>query len=65
MSDKKDYLIKYRRDNPEYMKHYYIENKEKFKSKVLCETCKHLYPYCNKTHHIKSKKHLKAFNNNM
>jgi ribosomal protein S14 len=58
--DMKEYLKTYRQTNPEYMKTYYQNNKQKFKTKHECSTCGHKYAYCNKTHHMNSKKHLRA-----
>jgi hypothetical protein len=55
--DMKQYLKTYRETNPEYMKIYYQNNKDKFKQKHECPTCGHKYSYCNKTHHLNSKKH--------
>jgi ribosomal protein S14 len=58
--DMKEYLKTYREANPEYMKTYYQNNKDKFKAKHDCPLCGHKYAYCNKTHHMNSKTHLRA-----
>jgi len=62
----KEYMMEYRKNNKEksreYNKNYYELNKEKSKEKLYtkCECeCGGKYIHVNKSHHNKSKKHLK------
>jgi len=47
-------------NNPEYMKKYYIENKEKYNEKITCAICNGVYKYSNKSKHEATKKHIRA-----
>ena len=62
-----------KRESKDYMKEYYLKNKERFNVKVKCETCGRLYKKSNKSNHIKTKNHelgelkikLERFKNNL
>ena len=43
-----------------YNKKYYLENKEKWTDKSVCEDCGNAYNLNNKYYHFKSKKHANA-----
>ena len=47
-----------------YNQNYYGNNKDYWKTRLLCETCAITYPLSNKSKHNKSLKHLKLFNFN-
>nr|VAV82196.1 hypothetical protein GUARANI_17 [Guarani virophage] len=56
-------------EKKEYLKKYYEENKPKIKKyyskKIECPICGALYTRSNVTNHKKSKKHIKAINNDL
>lgn len=44
-------------DMTEYMRNYYLNNNEKFTTKIECPECGYNYSKSNKTHHMNSKIH--------
>jgi hypothetical protein len=44
--------------NKEYFNKFIISNGDKIKEKITCDICKGQYTYFNKSHHVKSKKHM-------
>lgn len=48
-------IIEYKK---EYMKEYRIKNKDKLREYIKCEVCDSYYKRENKTHHLKTKKHI-------
>ena len=60
--DKKEYTS-------EYNKKYYLKNREKFleymSKKIECDTCMCSISQGKRSHHLKSKKHLKNLNNKL
>lgn len=44
-------------ERKEYLRKYYLENKEIWAQKIHCEICNTNYVKANNAHHLKSKKH--------
>ncbi len=56
--------VKKTADMREYMKQYYMDNKDEvFNKKYNCEICGGKYTHSNRNHHMKRKKHLSAIQN--
>lgn len=48
----------------EYRKQYYLNNKDKFNTDIICVCCKIKLQKSNKSKHLQSKSHLRNFENN-
>ena len=51
-----------RKTNKEYSAKFYEKHKERIQEKKSCEICGGQYDYNNKSHHIKTKKHVQCLN---
>jgi hypothetical protein len=47
-------------DIKQYRKNYYQTHKNNYFKKILCNVCNYEYISANKSHHMKSKRHLHA-----